>query len=79
MAFLFNHTEMLKEMIQMAFDRFKSFVVSVLPPPYAKFGRGLDSLEHDILQKDMRLIDTGCMSFFCLENFKLIQAMYKQL
>ncbi len=33
MTILFNHTEMLKEMMQITFDKFKLFVVSVLPPP----------------------------------------------
>ena len=57
-------------MMQMTFDKYKSFVISVLPPPYAKFSDGLNSLEHNILRKDMRLVDTGCMSFFCLQRFK---------
>lgn len=33
MTFLFNHIKMLEEILQMTFDKFKSFVISVLPPP----------------------------------------------
>lgn len=63
MTILFNHTEMLKEMIQVTFNGFKLFVISILPP-IANFSRRLNSLEHNILRKDMRLIDLRCMSFF---------------
>lgn len=64
MTFLFNHTEMLKLMIQMTFYKFKSFAISILPPPYAKFSDGLNSLEHNILQEDMRLDDFKVRVFF---------------
>lgn len=70
MTFLFNHIKMLEVMIQMTFDKFKSFVISILPPPYAKFSDGLNSLEHNILLKDMRLIDLKVYVFFCLQRFK---------
>jgi len=60
-------------MMRMTFDKYKSFAISIYPPPYAKFGRGLDLLEHNILRKDMRLIDLKVYVFFCLRNFKSIQ------
>lgn len=33
------------EMIQMIYEKIKSFVISILPPPYAKFSIGLDFLK----------------------------------
>ena len=33
MTFLFNHIKMLEVMMQMTFDKFKLFIISILPPP----------------------------------------------